>query len=79
MLSPLAYALASRIDKVAPAPSEALPPGDYDGVHVAVCILRPGSPAETFSVTVDVTAGAPHDAAPTAGALRFRRVAHAPA
>ena len=75
MLSPLAYALATRLDKVAPAPSEALPAGDYDGVHVAVCILRPGSPAETFSATVDVTAGAPHDAAPTAGALTLAGVA----
>jgi len=75
MLSPLAYALATRIDKVAPAPTASLPAGDYDGVHVAVCILRPGEPAETFSVTVDVTAGAPHDAAPTAGALTLAGVA----
>jgi len=75
MLSPLAYALATRIDKVAPAPDDSLPAGEYDGVHIAVCILRPGSPPETFSATVDVTAGAPHDAAPTAGALTLAGVA----
>jgi hypothetical protein len=75
MLSPLAYALATRLDKVAPAPDTAPAPGDYNGVHVALCIIHPDGRSETFSVTVDVTAGAPHDAAPTAGALTLSGVA----
>jgi hypothetical protein len=75
MLSPLAYALATRLDKVAPAPDTAPAPGDYNGIAVAVCILHPDGKSETFGVTVDVTAGAPHDAAPTAGALTLAGVA----
>lgn len=75
MLSPLAYALATRLDKIAPAADEALPAGDYNGVHVAVCVVHPEGRSEIWSATVDVIAGAPHDAAPTAGALTLAGVA----
>ena len=75
MLSPLAYALATRLDKIAPAADEALPAGDYNSVHVAVCVVHPEGRSEIWSATVDVTAGAPHDAAPTAGALTLAGVA----
>lgn len=75
MLSPIAYAIASRIDKIAPAPEDAPAPGAYDGLAVAVTVTHPDGRAETFTATVDVTAGAPHDAAPTAGALTLAGVA----
>ena len=75
MLSPLAYAIACRLDKIAPAADAAPAPGEYDDVRVALCVIHPDGRPETWSVTVDVTAGAPHDAAPTAGALTLAGVA----
>lgn len=75
MLSPLAYAIATRLDRIAPSPDDAVPAGDYDGVAVAVAIVHKDGRAENWRATVDVTAGAPHDAAPTAGALTLAGVA----
>lgn len=74
-ISPLAYAILSRLEKLTPAPAGELPPGNYGTATIAIAVEAAGT-VEDYVISVDdVRVGLPTIAAPTAAALTLAGVA----
>ena len=75
MISPLAHALITRLEKLTPAPAGELEPGNYGCATVALSVEAAGH-VEDYVLQIDeVRVGLPTIAAPTAAALTLAGVA----
>lgn len=75
MISPLAHALITRLEKLTPAPAGELPPGAYGCATIAIAIEAAGTVEDYVLEIDDVKVGLPTIAAPTAAALTLAGVA----
>lgn len=75
MISPLAHALITRLEKLTPAPAGELLPGNYGTATIAIAVEAAGHVEDYVLEIDDVRVGLPTIAAPTAAALTLAGVA----